>query len=255
MIIGGLILVVAWYGLRLLGTRWRAAHLLVERLSPFTRRLHVWVLSAPATFCYIAVFTAFTAVQRSSPDELIGLLTRLSSTNLFELDKAPFRALALSALWVADGGAGLVFYVIVFAWVVAYAERRYGTPRLILVCVTGHVLGSYLTSRVELWAIDTGRAPLTLALTIDVGVSYMMVAGCAAALLVAEGGFRILIAAGLLIGVVLPMIVDHSLWSLGHFLATFTGGAMAALVLARTPPREVPAFSDLADLGFLARRR
>ncbi|GAA3218245.1 rhomboid-like protein [Actinocorallia longicatena] len=244
MIIGGLVLVIAWYLLRLLATRWRAARRLVERLSPYTRRLHAWVLSAPATFGYVAVFTAFTLVQRSAPSELVGLLTRLSSTNLFELHRAPVRALAQSALWVADGGWGLILYVVVFATVVAYAERRYGTPRIILICVTGHVLGSILTARVELWAIRTGRAPAALALVIDVGVSYMMVAGCAAALLVATGRFRLLIAAGLLVGVVLPMVGEHSIWNLGHLFATLSGLSTAALTLAFARPRPAVPSAD-----------
>ncbi|MEO5874395.1 MAG: rhomboid-like protein, partial [Streptosporangiaceae bacterium] len=197
MIKYGLLLVPAWYLLRLCAVRWGRARVLRDRLTPFTRRLHAWVLSAPATFAYVAIFCAFTLVQKTSPDRLIDLLTRLHSTNLMNLSKAPFAAMAESALWVADQGDGVILYVAVFVTVVAWAERRYGTPRIILICGTGHVLGSFLTTRIELWAIDSGRAPASLGLAVDVGVSYLMVAGCAAAVLLMRGPMLALVGTAL----------------------------------------------------------
>ena len=51
----------------------------VDRLSPYTRWLHAWILSAPATFTYIAIFTAFTLVQQTTPPRLIDVLTRVTA--------------------------------------------------------------------------------------------------------------------------------------------------------------------------------
>lgn len=231
---------VVWYALRAAARRWTPARRVVERLAPYTGALHGWVLSAPATFTYVAIFTASTLVQKSAPPRLVNVLTRLDSTNLVKLRNSPVDALATSALWVADHGSGLIAYALVFGTVVAWAERRYGTPRTILICVSGHVFGSLLTAAVELRAIQTGRAPHRLAITTDVGVSYMMVAGCVAAVLLMRHWW---LAAGSLtmaIVVIWPVIANHTIWDLGHLLATLTGLAVAALTLLFAPPRTPP---------------
>jgi len=232
-----LVVALAWYVLRGLGRFWAPAARTVGRLSPYTLKAHAWVLAAPATFAYIAIFTASTVVQRSAPPRLIDLLTKIQSTNLSHLSRFPLRALATSALWVADGGAGLSFYVVLYAGVVAWAEPRYGTGRMVLIGLSGHVFGSLLTAAVEHRAISTGRAPQALAHTTDVGVSYIMVAGCVAAVLLMRGWWRWAGIAGLMVGVVLPEVLFHSLWNLGHLLATLSGLAAALILLRIAPPR------------------
>lgn len=231
-------LCVAWYLLRLLSRPWPVARRITDRLSPCTRRLHAWILSAPATFTYVAIFTALTLVQRTTPPRLIDLLTRMNSTSLTKLRHAPVAALADSALWVADRGSGLTLYVAVFATVVAWAERRYGPPRLILICISGHVLGSLLTALVELHAIQSGRAPHKLASATDVGVSYMMVAGSAAAVLLMRGWWRVAGVTALAVFVVWPVIANRTIWDLGHLLAMLSGLAVAAVTLLLSPPRQ-----------------
>jgi hypothetical protein len=237
-----LILALAWYFLCWLSLLWSGARQAVDRLSPYTRWLHAWILSAPATFTYVAVFTAFTLVQRTTPPRLIDLLTRVNSTSLSRLRHAPLPVLADSALWVANRGAGLTLYVLVFVTVVAWAERRYGPPRIILICLSGHVLGTLLTALVELHAIESGRAPHRLAHTTDVGVSYMMVAGTVAAVLLMRGWWLVAGIAALAIGVVWPVISNHTIWALGHLLATLSGLLVAALCLflgGVRPPRDL----------------
>lgn len=232
--------VVLWYALRGLARLWAPARELVGRCSPWTRRLHAWVLSAPATFGYIAVFAASTLVQRTAPPKLIDLLTRVQSTNIHHLNRAPVPALAESALWVADKGSGLGLYVAVFATVVAWAERRYGTPRIIMICLCGHVFGTLLTVLVEKRAISSGEAPRKLAFTTDVGVSYMMVAGVVAAVVLMHGWWRIAGTVALCVGVVGPVVVTHTLWDLGHLFATLCGLVAASASLLFVPPRRPP---------------
>lgn len=234
--------VLAWYFLCWLSLLWPGAQRAVDRLSPYTRWLHGWILSAPATFVYVAVFTAFTLVQRTTPPRLIDLLTRMNSTSLARLRHAPLAVLADSALWVANRGAGLVLYILVFVTVIAWAERRYGPPRMILICVSGHVLGTLLTALVELDAIESGRAPLRLAHTTDVGVSYMMVAGVVAAVLLTRGWWLVAGVAALGVGVVWPVISHHTIWDVGHLLATLCGLVVATLALllgGTRPPRDL----------------
>ncbi|WP_174555066.1 rhomboid-like protein [Actinomadura hibisca] len=235
-----MVLVVAWYALRLLGRWWGPAEAVVGRVSPWTRWAHAWVLSAPATFVYVAVFTASTLVQFSAPPKLIELLTTLQSSNLANLHRAPLRALLDSALWVADQGEGLLLYVSVFVSVVAWAERRYGTPRIVVVGLAGHVLGSLLTVLVEMRALESGRAPVRLAVTTDVGVSYIMVAGCAAAVLLMRGRWLVAGVVLLGLGVVGPVFWSRTLWDLGHLLATLCGLVVAWLVLRVAPARRAP---------------
>jgi hypothetical protein len=230
-------LVVAWYLLCCLSLLWPGARRATDRLSPYTRGLHAWILSAPATFAYIAIFTALTLVQRTTPPQLIDLLTRMNSTSLSRLRHAPVAALADSALWVANRGSGLTLYVVIFGTVVAWAERQYGPPRMILICVSGHVLGSLLTALVELDAIQSGRASHKLAHTTDVGVSYMLVAGSVAAVLLMRGWWRAAGVAALAVFVVRPVISDHTIWDLGHLLAMLSGLAVAGVTLLLSRPR------------------
>lgn len=235
-----LCMVAVWYLLRALAPHWPYGASAVRWLSPRTRGMHVWIVSAPATFGYIAIFTASTLVQRTAPPQLINLLTKMDSTSLTRLRLAPLSVIADSAIWVADHGTGLAAYVVGFATVVAWAERRYGTPRIIVICLAGHVFGTLLTARVELHAIQTGLAPASLANSTDVGVSYIMVAGLAAAVLVMQRRWQLVCGLALAAGVVAPVFISHTIWDLGHLLATLCGLAAAALMLLAAPPRPFP---------------
>lgn len=248
------LLAVLWYLLRAVGLVWLPATRAVRSLSVWTGRLHGWVVTAPATFAYAAIFTASTLLQRSAPPNLITLLTTIQSTNLARLSTKPVSALVTSGLWVADQGVGLAGYLLVFCVVIAWAERRYGTPRMILIWLSGHVLGSLLTALVEVHAIRSGKAPHSLAVSTDVGVSYIMVAGCVAAVLVFRGWLKIAGVLAMAVGVVLPVIVHHTIWDLGHLLATLCGLGMAALLLAIRPLR-IPIPVDEVTAGLAVRRR
>ncbi|NUU21827.1 MAG: hypothetical protein HOV68_10000 [Streptomycetaceae bacterium] len=239
-----LALVVLWYAVRGVAALWSPAAGLVGRLTPWTVRLRAWVLSAPATCTYIVLFTAGTFVQKTAPPKLIDLLTKVDSTNLWRLGDDPATVLVTSALWVADRGSGLAAYIAVFATVVAWAERRYGTPRLVLIAVSAHVLGSLCTARVERWAIDTGHAPHKLALATDVGVSYIMVGSCAAAVLVMHGWVRWAGVLALLVTVAVPVFASRTIWDLGHLLATLIGLGTAVLTLLVGPLRTPPPLTE-----------
>ena len=228
---------LCWYLLKALGRRVPAVQRFVARLKPWTRRLHAWVLTAPATFCYIAVFTCFTLVQKTAPPRLIDIMTTVDSTNINQLRNSAPTVLATSAFWVADHGDGLDLYIAAFATVVAWAERRYGTPRLLVIAVSGHVLGSLLTEAVLQRAIHQGRAPAKLQYATDVGVSYMLVTAMAAAVLAMHGRARAAAAVVLLGILVTPMITSHTIWDLGHILAAACGLAAAALARLAGPLR------------------
>ncbi|WP_194903725.1 rhomboid-like protein [Catenulispora rubra] len=229
--------VLFWYVLKALGRRVPSARRLVRRLTPWTGRLHAWILSAPATFCYIAVFTCFTLVQATTPPHLIDIMTTVNSTNLDQLHSHALTVLATSAFWVDDHGSGLDLYILAFATFGAFAERRWGTPRLAVIAVSGHVLGSLLTEAVLRSAIDRGRAPVRLENATDVGVSYILVASLAAAVLAMHGRARLAFAAVLLGILITPMITSGTVWDLGHIFAAICGLAVAALCRLAGPLR------------------
>jgi len=209
---------------------------MVAQLSPQTRRLHAWVLSAPATFAYIAVFSASTVIARNAPSHLITMLTTRQGTSPVRLAADP-TVLLTSALWVANGGAALGLYVAVFAIVVAWAERRYGPPRIIVIGVSGHVLGSLLTAAILQRAIDSGYLSDRLTRTADVGVSYVLVAGVAAAIVLWRGWRRAVGAAVLAAALLIPLAMNRTIWDLGHVLAALCGLAAAMVLLAFAPTR------------------
>jgi hypothetical protein len=196
------------------------------------------VLSAPASFCYIAIFTASTVIQDSAPPNLIDRLTTYQSTNLVRLAADPVRVLLASSLWI-DEGVGLLGYVLVFGTVVAWAERRYGSPRIILIGYSAHIFGSLTTALIERVAINSHRAPASLAYDSDVGVSYVLVGCCAAAILVLGGRWRIGLGAALLVAAEIPVVTSHTFYDLGHLLAVLYGALTAALLLALAPPRQI----------------
>nr|WP_202511423.1 rhomboid-like protein [Streptomyces sp. SID3343] len=229
--------------LRGLARRWEWARRWVAVISPWTARLHTWVLSAPITFTYMAIFTASTVVQRTSPPRLIDLLTKLNSTNLFRLGNDPIEALLTSAFWVADHGSGLLMYLIVFGTVVAWAERRYGSPRMLVIGASGHVFGSLLTAAIEKGAITAGRLPHKIAFATDVGVSYVEMGSCAAAVLIMTGWIRLIGAVVMFCLVGLPVITDHTIWDVGHLLATLSSLAAAVLLRLLGPLRDPPPFT------------
>jgi hypothetical protein len=227
---------VSWYLLKA-GRRVPAVHRFVARLTPWSERLHTWVLSAPATFCYIAVFTCFSLVQKTAPPRLIDVMTTVDSTNLHQLHNHTLSVLATSGFWMADHGDALALYIAGFATVVAWAERRYGTPRLAVILASGHVFGSLLTEALLRQAINHGRAPTKLVYATDVGVSYMLVAGMAGAVLAMGGRLRVM-AAAILLGILFtPMFTSHTIWDFGHIVAAACGLIVATLCRLAGPLR------------------
>ena len=234
-----LILCCTWYFLKFLAHFSRKIHDEVRKLSVYTHFLSKWLQSAPATFTYTAIFCAFTLVQRTAPQHLINILTNHSSTSIARVSDKPISTFFDSAFWVADNGAGLLIYVAIFWTIIAWAERKYGSPRMIVITLSGHILASLTTIFLELWAINSGRAPSSLAMATDVGVSYIMVAGCAAAILLMKKWLHYigLVAIGLFI--LLPLFINHSIWDTGHLFATIFGFISARLLLKLSPVRTV----------------
>lgn len=249
------LLVLAWYVLKAVARRRPGAALrLYDRLDPSVQALRAWLASAPITFVYIATWTITSVLVQGSTQGLTDLLAKAVSTNIYGIITEPLRVLFSSAFLVADNGVFFLGYVLVYALISARLEQRIGSARWLVVAVVSHAVGSLMTVAVETVLIQRDVIPEATALTTDVGVSYVMVGTCGGYLLFVSRRWRWWYVAALVAGVVLPVIMVHDIWSLGHLDATLLGLATTAVVrrwgvrpplrwrqlVAQAPPRELP---------------
>ncbi len=180
-----------------------------------------YVRASPGTFVYLAILSITTMVMVTSSDQVVSLLLEEHSTNLHELFSNPGRVLILSPFWAPN--YEFLVWAILFALVLAPAERWLGTTRWVVVFFIGHVVAT-LGVAWGLWlAIRHGYASRHLENAIDVGVSY----GFAA--VAAVFSFRLprrwrgwWIAA--LVGITgVAFLVGRSFTDAGHLLAVVIG--------------------------------
>ncbi|MDQ1248117.1 MAG: hypothetical protein QG597_2489 [Actinomycetota bacterium] len=255
----GAVLAVAWFVVKHLAARapeGRSVRL-YRSCDPWVQALRTWFTTAPVTFVYVATWTVTTVIFQGTPDMLDSMINRFNSTNLVGVLNDPVRVLFSSAFIVADYGFFYIGYVVVFALITARLEQRIGSARVLLVGAGSHVLGSLLTVGVEAVAVHLGMLHKSIVVTQDVGVSYVMVGTCGAYLFLVSAKWRWWFRAGLGIGVVLPLVVQQSIWNLGHFLATCSGIGLYLVVrrwgvrervtwrslVASHPPRALPTWS------------
>lgn len=231
-VLAATVIAVLWFVVRAAARRdvsW--AQRTYFRLDPYVQAAGQWFRSAPATFIYMAIWLATTILVQGSSVGLVDALTEMDSSNLAEVMRTPVRAILVSGLLVADRGAGLLAYVVVFVLIVARLEQRLGTPRTVIVWVSSHVLATLLVLLSEEWLIDTGVMRGTLATTLDVGVSYVMVGSLGAYMLLVSRRWRGWYYALLFIGIVGPVLIDRQVWDLGHLFATLIGLATGAILM------------------------
>jgi hypothetical protein len=210
---------------------------LYDRADPLAQAVRIWTSTAPATFVYLAVWTGTTMVAQGTPTALNDVMTRFNSTNVVGLIAEPVKSLVVSALLVADSGLFFIGYVAAYVLIVARLEHRLGAARTIMIWIAAHVGGSVLIVSLEAILIKANIASDKLALTTDVGVSYVMVGSLGAYLLLVSRKWRWWYAAALAGGTVGPLVVSQQIWDLGHFLATVLGIAAGAVALRIGPTR------------------
>lgn len=162
-----------------------------------------------------------------------------SSTNVQRLSSQPVRTILSSAFWVADEGHGYFLYLGAFVLVVARAEQRLGSRRLLTIAFGTHVLASLVMVAAEAVAIGTSLAPASLASTTDVGVSYVLVGGSVAAAATLPPRSRTVALAALTVAVGVPLLLDRGLWDAGHVVALACAVGLTRTVL-RFAPLTVP---------------
>ena len=180
-----------------------------------------YVRASPATFAYLMVLSITTLVMVSSSDEVVTLLLREHSTNLHQLFTSPLRVLILSAFWAPS--YEFLVWAILFALVLAPAERWLGTRRCVAVFAAGQILAT-LGVAWGLWlAIRHGYAAKHLENAIDVGVSYGFASVAAVFTFRLPKVWRWWWAAALVTVTITALLVGRTFTDAGHFLAVVIG--------------------------------
>lgn len=182
-----------------------------------------YIRASPATFAYLMVLSITTLVMVSSSNQVVTLLLREHSTNLHELFTSPMRVLVLSAFWAPN--YEFLVWAILFALVLAPAERWLGTRRWAAVFAAGHVVAT-LGVAWGLWlAIRHGYAAKHLENAIDVGVSYGFASVAAVFSYRLPKQWRWVWAAALVVVTITTLLVGRTFTDAGHFLAVVIGFA------------------------------
>lgn len=222
---------IAWFALKATATRGspRAVRM-YHRLDPQVQTLRRWMSTSPVTVVYVSAWTATTIIIQGAPADLASLFDRFNSTNLLGVLTSPLRVLLSSALIVADNGFLFIGYLVVYFLITARLEQRIGSARVIVVGVAAHGLGSLITVGIEAILIHNDEMARSMAVTADVGVSYVMVGTAAGYLLFVGHTWRWWYVAALVLGLVVPVFVERDIWSLGHLIAASIGLATTAIV-------------------------
>jgi multidrug transporter EmrE-like cation transporter len=175
----------------------------------------------PLTWVYLGVLLSSTVLLRLLGDQRASTLLRAMSTDAAHLTTTPARVLVGSALLLP--GAVRLPYALVLAVTLGSLELRFGRRATALVFLTGHVLATLLTELPIAIGVHLHALPQSAAHRLDVGVSYGMYAAVGAALVLLPVPVRRL--AALLAGavVLVPVVGDHDLTSVGHVLSLATG--------------------------------
>lgn len=208
-----------------------------------------YVRASPATFTYLMILSVTTMVMLSSSNHVVDLLLEEHSTNLHQLFDSPLRALALSAFWAPN--YEFLVWAILFALVLAPAERWLGTRRWAVVFIAGHVFATLGVAWGLWFAIRHGYASRHLENAIDVGVSYGFAALAAVFTFRLARKWRWWWAGSLTTVAVVALVVGRTFTDSGHLLAVLIGFACYPLTRtsaiaerARTPIWSARTFTD-----------
>ena len=191
-----------------------------ERTRP---KVFTYIRNSPATFAYLVVLSITTWVLLGSSDRVARLLLLQDSTSLHQFRIDPIKVLIRSAFWAP--GYEFLAWAILFAVVLAPAERWLGTRRLVTVFASGHVLAT-LGAATALWlSIRYGWSSKILENTVDVGVSYGFAAVAAIFTFRLPAKWRWWSAMTLVAIAVAALFISQTFTDVGHLVALAIGFA------------------------------
>ncbi|AUG79646.1 hypothetical protein CFP65_4929 [Kitasatospora sp. MMS16-BH015] len=170
---------------------------------------------------YLLVLLGTTLFARCADPDLVHRLQAISSTDGHNLLHRPIVSLLCSGLWVA--GPLWMPYLWAFALTVAPLERRVGAWRAAAVFAAGHVIATLISQAVVAIAVATGSMGDAALDSLDIGVSYGVLASLGALAGLLRPGGRV-VALG-----VAAVMIGHQLAD-GTDLVTGVGHPVALLV-------------------------
>jgi hypothetical protein len=147
-------------------------------------------------------------------------VARWASTNLVNLNRHPISAMLASIFVVPNAVSAEVLAV---PFVGAFAERRIGPARLVIVALVGHVVATLASEGAVRLAIDSGTDDRSAAWQLDVGVSYVVFTVAACAIRFVPRRWRHPVAAALVGWVLLDVVRQSDMTSWGHALSVGIG--------------------------------
>ena len=137
---------------------------------------------------YLAGFVAAAVTIAVLPSHYEAAVQEWASTNVANLRHDPLGSLLASA-FITPGIA--VAWPVMIALVMFGATRVLGNWRTLLVCGTGHVVGTLVSEGVVAYRIAHGLLPASSAHILDIGPSYVVVSAITVVALYGSGLLRV----------------------------------------------------------------
>jgi len=192
----------------------------------FTRYAVAWVY-------LVGCCAAEIAYALVSPHDQQAILA-WASTNIHNLPRNPVGCMIVSAFFPAGS---LLAWPGLIVLTMFPANGIMGNWRTVLVCGTGHVIGTLVSEGILWYQIVHGTMPASDRLVIDVGPSYVVVTAIAVCLV--WGNWLDRAAAGLafllliFVGQIFAGISNLALSPVGHVTALFIGLTLGSLIVWR----------------------
>jgi rhomboid family protein len=193
-----------------------------------------YLRTTPVTCVYAFVLLITTWVLQTSSARVANQLLLERSTNLYQLARDPVRVIVESAFWLSSTWQVFPWLALLFA-IVAFAERRVGSLRVVGVLAAGHV-GATLLTAAGLWlALRADAIERSVVYARDVGPSYAFFAAAAFLTYLLPRRLRAPYAAILLAYGCATAVVSTTFTDFGHLLAIGIGFACYPLLRGVRP--------------------
>jgi preprotein translocase subunit Sec61beta len=189
-------------------------------------------------WAYLAAFTiGDITLALLSPSSRLAV-RQWASTNIANLHHDPLGSLVVSAF---IPGEEFVAWPFLIAIALFGANRVLGNRRTLIVCVTGHVLGTLVSEGIAAYRIGQGLLPESDAHIIDIGPSYVVVAAITVAILYGPWLIRALAAVDLLLLILFGGIFDglttFEVAAVGHTTSILVSAVLGSVLVRRLNSR------------------
>jgi hypothetical protein len=188
----------------------------------------------PVAWGYVIAVVAAEIVYTLLPRADQAAVLRWASTNVHNLHTDPVGCLVASAFFPTES---LSAWPVLIALALFGASRVLGNWRLVVVCASGHVIGTLVSEGIVGYRVTHGTLPESARFIVDVGPSYIVVAALPAAIL--AGGWLARSAALLdlallaFVGDIFGGLTRLSVPAVGHTTAITVGLAVGGFFVWR----------------------